>query len=75
MIFFSHFHRISKGKGVLQTIANKGYCSDEWGSKLKISVNNDVIDREMKRALEYKFQRKIPDALSTVYKYWENGFW
>ncbi|KAK2564359.1 hypothetical protein P5673_011784 [Acropora cervicornis] len=66
---------VSNSKGVLQTIANKGSCSDEWGSKLKISVNNDVIDREMKRALEYKFQRRIPEALSTVYKYWENGFW
>ena len=76
MIFFFHFHeRSTNSKGVLQTIANEGSCSDEWGSKLKISVNNDVIDREMKRALEYKFQRKIPDALSTVYKYWENGFW
>lgn len=62
-------------KGVLQTIANKGSCSDEWGSKLKISVNNSVIDREIKRALEYKFQRTIPEALGTVYKYWENGFW
>ena len=61
------------GNGVLQTIANTGSCSDEWGSKLKTS--KDFIDREMKRALVYKFQRKIPDALSTVYKYWENGFW
>ncbi|XP_044172031.1 uncharacterized protein LOC114947015 [Acropora millepora] len=74
MILSSHFHRKSdNGNGTLQTIANTGSCSDEWGSKLKIST--DVIDREMKRALEYKFQRNIPDALSTVYKYWENGFW
>ena len=74
MIFFSYFHRTMRnGIGVLQTIGNTGYCSDEWGSKLKIS--KDVVDREMKRALEYKFQRNISDALSTVYKYWENGFW
>ena len=74
MILSPHFHRKSNnGTGVLQTIANTGSCSDEWGSKLKIS--KDVIDREMKRALEYKFQIDIPDALSTVYKYWENGFW
>ncbi|XP_044166868.1 uncharacterized protein LOC114947034 isoform X3 [Acropora millepora] len=61
------------GKGVLQTIANTGSCSDEWGYKLKLS--KDIVDREVKRALEYKFQRKIPNALSTVYKYWESGFW
>ena len=74
MIFSSHFHRKSQnGNGVLQTIANTGSCSDEWGSTLKIS--KDVIDSEMKRALKYKFQIDIPDALSTVYKYWENGFW
>jgi len=63
----------SNGYWVLQTMANTGTCSDEWGSKLKIS--KDVIDKEMKRALEYKFQRNISDASSTVYKYWENGFW
>ncbi|XP_015780440.1 PREDICTED: uncharacterized protein LOC107358349 [Acropora digitifera] len=67
------YEKSDNGNGVLQTIANTGSCSDEWGSKLKFS--KDVVDREMKRALEYKFQRKIPDALSTVYKYWENGFW
>ena len=73
MILSSHFHRKSQNGSVLQTIANTGSCSDEWGSKLKLS--KDVVDREMKRALEYKFQRNISDALSTVYKYWENGFW
>ncbi|XP_067016631.1 L-amino-acid oxidase-like [Acropora muricata] len=67
------YEKSKNGNGVLQTIANTGSCSDMWGSKLKIS--KDVVDREMKRALEYKFQRNIPDALSTFYKYWQNGFW
>ena len=45
-----------------------------WGNILKIS--KDAVDREMKRALEYKFQRNIPEEpLDTVYKYWEEGFW
>ena len=73
MVFFSHFHRVSStGKGVLQTIANTGSCSIEWGYTLK---NSKDVDGEMKEALKIKFEREIPDALSTVYKYWENGFW
>ena len=58
---------------MLHTIANNGGCSDKWGNILK--VGKDAVDREMKRALEYKFQRLIPEPLDTVYKYWEEGFW
>lgn len=58
---------------VLHTIANNGGCSDKWGNILK--VGKDAVDREMKRALEYKFQRLIPEPLDTVYKYWKEGFW
>ena len=61
-------------KRVLQTIANTGSCSDEWGFKL-VNLSKEAVDKEMKRALKYKFRRNITDALSTVYKYWENGFW
>ena len=62
------------GRAVLHTIANNGGCSDKWGSLLKIS--KDAVDKEMKRALEYKFQRTIPEEpLDTVYKHWEEGFW
>ena len=76
MILFFHFHRTSivSGKSVLQTIANTGSCSDAWGSKL-VNLPKEDFERQMKRALEYKFQRNISDAVSTVYKYWENGFW
>ena len=41
------------GRAVLHTIANNRGCSDKWGSLLKIS--KDAVDKEMKRALEYKF--------------------
>ena len=59
---------------MLHTVANNGECSDMWGNILKIS--KDAVDREMKRALEYKFQRTIPvEPLDTVYKYWEEGYW
>ncbi|XP_068733500.1 uncharacterized protein [Montipora capricornis] len=62
------------GVAVLQTIANKGGCSDYWGNMLKKSKDN--VDKEIKRALEYKFQRKITvEPLNTTYKYWEDGFW
>ena len=63
---------------VLQTIGNSGGCSDDWGNILKVSkhASRHAIDRELERALEYKFQRKIPlKPLNTVYKYWEDGYW
>ena len=63
------------GRVVLHTIANNGGCSDKWGKLLEISQSNDVIDKELKRALKYKFQRGIPDPLETTYKYWKEGFW
>ncbi|XP_029184825.2 uncharacterized protein LOC114952918 [Acropora millepora] len=62
------------GVAVLQTIGNSAGCSDDWGKVLKVSKH--AVDEELKRALEYKFQRKIPlTPLNTVYKYWEDGFW
>ena len=76
LIFFSYICRSTGpgGTAVLHTIANNGGCSDTWGNILKVS--KDVVDKEMKRALEYKFQRNITeDPLATVYKYWEDGFW
>ncbi|KAJ7372521.1 hypothetical protein OS493_019030 [Desmophyllum pertusum] len=62
------------GTAVLHTIANNGGCSDKWGEILAISP--DEVDKELKRALKYKFQRDdIPDPLETKYKYWKEGFW
>ncbi|KAL9951507.1 hypothetical protein ACROYT_G044177 [Oculina patagonica] len=62
------------GQAVLHTIANNGGCSDKWGKILQISAKE--VDKELKRALKYKFQRDdVPDPLETKYKYWEEGFW
>ena len=62
------------GRAVLHTIANNGGCSDKWGEMLKISTKE--VDKELKRALKYKFQREdVPDPLETKYKYWDEGFW
>lgn len=62
------------GSAVLHTIANNGGCSDKWGELLKISAKE--VDKELKRALKYKFQREdVPDPLETKYKYWDEGFW
>ena len=62
------------GRAVLHTIANDGGCSDKWGKILQISAKE--VDKELKRALKYKFQRDdVPDPLETKYQYWEEGFW
>jgi len=74
LIYFNnHRSSIPGGAAVLHTIANNGGCSDKWGNILKVS--KAAVDREMKRALEYKFQRNIAEPLATVYKYWDEGFW
>lgn len=66
----------NSGRVVLHTIANNGGCSDKWGKLLEISKSNDVIDKELKRALKDKFQRNdIPNPVETIYKYWKEGFW
>ena len=73
--FFCGSGNGTSGRAVLHTIANNGGCSDKWGKLLEISKSNDVIDKELKRALKYKFQRDIPDPLETTHKYWQEGFW
>ena len=83
LLLCNHRGRGPNGEAVLQTIGNTGGCSDAWGNILKVSkhaidqeLESAIIDQELERALEYKFQRKIPlKPLKTVYKYWEDGFW
>ena len=58
---------------VLHTVSTNGECSDKWGNILKMSKTD--LDTEVKRALEYKFGREVPDAIDTVYKYWDEGVW
>ena len=82
LLLCNHRGRGPGGVAVLQTIGNSGGCSDDWGNFLnvskilKVSNSKHAVDQELERALEYKFQRKIPvKPLNTVYKYWEDGYW
>lgn len=43
------------GRVVLYIIVNNGGCSDKWGKFLEIFKFNDVIDKELKCVLKYKF--------------------
>ena len=61
------------GEAVLHTMYMDGPCSRRWGDILRTSKSH--VDRELKRALEYKFARKVPDPLDTVYQYWDEGTW
>ena len=61
------------GEAVLHTLYASGVCSRRWGDILRISKS--YVDRELKRALEYKFGRPVPDPLDTVYQYWDEGAW
>lgn len=61
------------GEAVLHTMYMDGACSRKWGDILRISKSD--VDRELKRTLEYKFRRKVPDPLDTVYQYWDEGAW
>ena len=61
------------GEAVLHVAYTDGVCGEKLGEILKLP--KDVMDREIHRALEYKFNRKIPKPLSTVYQYWNEGAW
>ena len=61
------------GEAVLHTMYTDGACSRRWGDVL--SISKSAADRELKRALEYKFGRPVPDPLDTVYQYWDEGAW
>jgi len=61
------------GEAVLHTMYTDGACSRRWGDIL--SISKAAVDRELKRALEYKFGGPVPDPLDTVYQYWEEGAW
>ena len=72
------FFRVSSGRGrngeaVLHVSYTDGVCGEKWGEILKLP--KQVMDKEIHRALEYKFNRKIPQPLSTVYQYWNEGAW
>ena len=40
-----------------------------------LTLPKTFLDKEIRRALEYKFQREIPDPLQTFYQYWDEGAW
>jgi len=61
------------GEAVLHTMYTDGACSRRWGDIL--SISKSAVDRELKRALEYKFGGPVPDPLDTVYHYWDEGAW
>ncbi|PFX27799.1 Achacin [Stylophora pistillata] len=68
-----HGGRGRNGEAVLHVAYKDGVCGEKWGEILKLP--KDVMDQEIHRALEYKFNRKIPKPLSTVYQYWNEGAW
>ena len=51
-----------------------GECGEKWGSILT-SVSKSLVDQEVHRAIEYKFNMTVPKPLETVYKYWNEGAW
>ncbi|XP_078374120.1 achacin-like isoform X3 [Oculina patagonica] len=68
-----HGGRGINGEAVLHVSYKDGLCGEKWGEILKLPKS--VMDQEIHRALEYKFNRNIPQPLSTVYQYWNEGAW
>ena len=58
---------------VMQTAYTSGQCSRMWRDVQ--SLGKDFLDKEVHRALRYKFNRTVPRPLKTVYKYWEGALW
>lgn len=72
-LFFNDSGRGQNGEAVLHVSYKDGPCGEKWGEILKLPKH--IMDKEIHRALEYKFNRKIPQPLSTVYQYWNEGAW
>lgn len=73
VIIISSSGRGPEDQAVLHVSYNDGECGDKWGDILKLP--KAIMDQEIHRALEYKFNRTIPKPLSTVYQYWNEGAW
>ena len=71
-VFFSG--RGKNGEAVLHLAYKDGECGEKWGSILN-SVSKSLVDQEVHRAIEYKFNMTVPKPLETVYKYWNEGAW
>ena len=54
------------GEAVLHVAYKDGVCGEKWGEIVKLP--KDVMDQEIHRVLEYKFNRKIPKPPRTVYQ-------
>ena len=70
-------HLFLRGTGtndedVMHTLYTDGHCARMWRDVH--SLGKDFLDKEVHRALEYKFQMTVPHPLETVYQYWE-GAW
>lgn len=62
----------SNGGGVMHTMYNDGACAERW--KDISLLKNDYIDEEVHRALEAKFETKIPKPIKTEYQYWDSAW-
>lgn len=51
-----------------------GECGEKWGEILRTSTK-EMVDKEMHRAIEYKFNMKVPEPLATIYQFWDDGAW
>ncbi|CAH3038248.1 unnamed protein product, partial [Porites lobata] len=69
-----HSGRGKNGEAVLHLAYKDGECGEKWGSILN-SVSKSLVDQEVHRAIEYKFNMTVPKPLETVYKYWNEGAW
>ena len=62
----------AQGNAVLRTVYANGICSKKWGTIEK--QGQAALDKAVKQGLENKFNKTdIPEALQTVYKYWDEG--
>ena len=74
-VFPNSFSGLGKnGEAVLHLSYKDGECARKWGVILN-SVPKEMVDQEIHRALEYKFNMTVPKPLDTIYQYWNEGGW
>ena len=62
----------TKNEGVMHTMYNDGECARRWRDIAKLRKH--FLDTEVHRAMEKKFESKIPKPLHTAYQFWASAW-
>jgi len=70
-MFYSRGYGLN-GTAVMHTVYVDGACAETWRDVAQLKT--DYIDFEIHKALEAKYEVKVPEPIDTEYQYWESAW-